>query len=202
MPYETAQFRAGRGRYIGMVIGVIGLGTALTPLYYFLIEGVVHRDWRVPYLFAGVGLLVAVFGSYFAFSKIGAVIDPDMMSVVTWSRFLRRKAQTHRLGDYSRVCVATEYASSDTGTNTYYVVRLEGDRREDSLRSQYRGSRVLTLSETVAGLAGKAERFNRWASMNMLTLAQFDSHELATARSEAASIAALIDYPVVEDLDE
>ncbi len=38
--------------------------------------------------------------------------------------------------------------------------------------------------------------------MNRVTLAQFDNHQLATARREAACIAKLIDYPVVEDLDE
>ncbi len=144
-----------------MAIGLIGLGTALSPLYYFLVEGIVHRDWYVPYLFAGFGLCFALFGSYFAFSKTGAVIDPVNMSVVTWSRFLRKREQAHRLGDYSRVCVAVEYASTDDGTTTYYVVRLEGDRVEGSLRNQYQHPPVLTLVQTVAGMAGKGERFNR-----------------------------------------
>ena len=85
---------------------------------------------------------------------------------------------------------------------TYYVVRLEGDGGEHSLRNQHQNSRGLALAETFAGMAGKADRFNRWASMNMVTLAQFSSHQLATARTEAARIAKLIDYPVVEDLDE
>ena len=202
MRYEFAQYRAGRGRYIGMVLGLIGLGTALVPVYYLVVEGFVHRDWYVPYLFVGFGGCFALFGSFFAFTKTGSVIDPLERSVVTWSRFLRRKEQSHRLGDYSRVCVTKEYASAEDDIVTYYVVRLEGDHAEGSLRNQYQNSRILALAQTVAGMAGKADRFNRWASMNMVTLAQFDSHQLATARYEAARIAKLIDYPVVEDLDE
>ena len=44
--------------------------------------------------------------------------------------------------------------------------------------------------------------FKRWASMNLVDLMRFEDNHLGQARQEAARIAALIDFPIVEDLDE
>ncbi len=195
--YEKEFYQAGRGRYFGWFFFLMGIAMFVVPLCYPS-----HKNWYVPLIFMGVGAATGLFGAYFAFTKAGVKLDPDRKKVRTWIKFIIHKEEVHSLGKFKRVCVAKEYSSSDDSIVIYYVVRLEGDKKNESLAGQYEDSAVMELGTAMAGLVGKKERMLRWANMNLLNLMQFGEKELEAARKEAAHIAALIDFPVVEDLDE
>ena len=131
-----------------MMLGGIMIGA---PFYYAFFHDFFHNDWYVPLLFIGVGLIVGLFGLYFAISKNGIVIDASQKIVITWVQFFKRKEERYQLNQFSRVGVVKEYGSSDDTTVEYYVVRLEGDKQEDA--------QVYAFAEEVAGSDGKAGRF-------------------------------------------